>query len=61
MKKTLRFLWRALGLAYYPVYAAAWLLHKGARLLLALAYFGMLRGQEAKDIVKHLFMRNGRF
>jgi hypothetical protein len=61
MKKTLKIIWRALGVVYYPVYALAWLLHKFARLLLAISYFGLLNGQAGKDIISHLFKWHGRY
>ena len=55
MKKVLKFLWRFAGVFYFPVYALAWVLHKVARLVLAISYFGMLEKQVGKDIIKSLF------
>ena len=49
--------WVILGIIYYPIYAIAWLLHKVARLLLAIAYFFMFQGHLAKDIITHLFKK----
>lgn len=60
MKKTIKFIWHALGVIYAPVYVAFWLLHKVARLLLAISYFGMLEKQVGKDIVLNLFNWYGR-
>lgn len=41
---------------YFPVYCAAWLLHKIARLLLAISYFGLLDWLKGADIIKYLFV-----
>ena len=60
MKKTIKFIWHALGVIYAPVYVAFWLLHKVARLLLAISYFGMLEKQVGKDIILNLFNWYGR-
>lgn len=60
MKKAIKFIWHALGVIYAPVYVAFWLLHKVARLLLAISYFGMLEKQVGKDIVLNLFNWYGR-
>lgn len=45
---------------YFPVYCMAWLLHKVARLLLAIAYLGMLDGKKGVDILKSLFTSYGK-
>lgn len=55
MKKVLKIIWRILGVIYAPVYIASWLLHKVARLVLAISYFGMLEKRIGKDIIKYLF------
>lgn len=55
MKKVLKFLWRCVGVLYFPIYLLAWVLHKIARLMLAIAYFGLLEKQVGKDIIKSLF------
>lgn len=60
MKKIAKFLWRCAGVIYAPVYVAFWLLHKVARLLLAISYFGMLEKQMSRDIIKYLFSWHGR-
>lgn len=60
MKKVLKFLWRAVGVLYFPIYLLAWVLHKTARLLLAISYFGMMEPQYGKDIIKSLFAWHGR-
>lgn len=60
MKKVIKFLWRCAGVIYAPVYVVFWLLHKVARLLLAISYFGMLEKQMGKDIIKYLFNWHGR-
>lgn len=59
MKKVLKIIWRILGVIYAPVYIASWLLHKVARLVLAISYFGMLEKRIGKDIIKYLFIYNG--
>ena len=48
-------IWVILGIIYYPIYASAWLLHKVARLALAIAYFFMFQRRMAKDIIINLF------
>lgn len=61
MKKVLKFLWRCVGVLYFPIYLLAWVLHKIARLMLAIAYFGLLSKQAGKDIIKSLFKWHGRY
>lgn len=61
MKKVLKFLWRCIGWLYSPIYVLFWALHKVARLMLAIAYFGMLEKQAGKDIIKSLFKWHGRY
>lgn len=61
MKKIAKFVWICLGVVYAPVYIASWLLHKVARLMLAIAYFGLLNKQAGKDIIKSLFKWHGRY
>nr|DAI13786.1 MAG TPA: hypothetical protein [Caudoviricetes sp.] len=60
MKKVLKIIWRILGVIYAPIYVAFWLLHKVARLLLAISYFGMFEKQVGKDIILNLFNWYGR-
>lgn len=60
-KKVLKFLWRCVGVLYFPIYLLAWVLHKIARLMLAIAYFGLLNKQAGKDIIKSLFKWHGRY
>ena len=48
-------IWVMLGIIYYPIYISAWLLHKVARLVLAIAYFFMFRRRMTKDIIINLF------
>lgn len=60
MKKTVKFIWLLLGVLYFPVYIVSWLLHKIARLILAISYFGMLEKQVGKDIISNLFSWHGR-
>lgn len=50
-----KFLWRLVGIIYMPIFLAFFLLHKIARILLAIAYFGMLERRMAVDILKHIF------
>lgn len=61
MKKALKFLWRCAGVLYFPIYLLAWVLHKIARLMLAIAYFGLLSKRTGKDIIKSLFKQYGRY
>lgn len=61
MKKMLKFLWKHVGVFYFPVYLLAWILHRIARLMLAIAYFGLLSTRAGKDIVKSLVKRHGRY
>lgn len=60
MKKIFRFIWKAIGFIYFPIYIAFWLLHKIARIFLAISYFGMLEKQMGKDIISNLFNWYGR-
>lgn len=60
MKKVLKIVWRILGVIYAPIYVAFWLLHKVARLLLAISYFGMFEKQIGEDIISNLFNWHGR-
>lgn len=48
-----------LGVAYYPIYIAAWVLHKVARLVLAICYFLMFKWRMGADIIKTLFVKHG--
>lgn len=50
--------WTIVGVIYFPVFFAAWLLHIVARLILAISYLGLLNSQRAKDIFKSLFKFN---
>lgn len=52
--KVLRALWITLGVLYFPVYAAGWLMHMVARSVLALSYLLMLDGRKALDIMRSL-------
>lgn len=61
IRKIGKFLWLILGYIYYVIYALSWLLHKAARLLLAISYFGMLNKRMAKDILKSLIMGYGKY
>lgn len=60
MKKVLKTIWHILEIIYIPIYVAFWLLHKVARLLLAISYFGMFEKQAGKDIISNLFNLYGR-
>lgn len=53
--KVLKIIWIIIGVLYFPIYAAAWLLHKLARLLLAIAYIFMFEGRRATTIIINLF------
>lgn len=48
-------LWITLGIIYSPIYVAAWLLRIIARFLLAISYFGLLRGKMGCQVFKSLF------
>lgn len=60
MKKILKILWQFTGVLYFPIFFAFWLLHKVARLVLAISYFGMLEKTIGKDIINHLFKWHGK-
>lgn len=60
MKKVIKFLWQCFGVIYAPIYVVFWLLHKVARLILAISYFGMFQKTTGKDIIKYLFARHGK-
>lgn len=55
MKKVIKYIWQILSWCYYPFYLLFWVLHIVARLLLALAYLGLLEKHKAKDIWKSLW------
>ena len=55
MKKIAKYIWQALSWCYYPVYLLSWALHFIARLLLVIAYTGLLEKHRAKDIWKSLW------
>lgn len=59
--KIAKITWQILEVIYFPAYVAFWLLHKIARLMLAIAYFGLLNKQAGKDIIKSLFKWHGRY
>ena len=55
-KSTLVFcLWTLVGIIYFPIFLLAWLLKIVARILLAIAYFGMLNKQMGKMVFKSIF------
>lgn len=60
MKKVFDVIWLILAMIYAPLFIASWIIHKIARLLLAVAYFGMFEMQMAKDIVLNLFKWHGK-
>lgn len=55
------FIWNILGVCYIPIYTLSWALHKVARLILAVSYFGMLDYRTGKDILKYMFTRHGKY
>lgn len=61
MKKVLKFLWICIGWLYLPIYILFWILHKIARFILAIAYFGLLDIRSSIDIIKYLFKQYGRY
>ena len=50
--------WLLVGIIYFPVYLAAWVLHIVARVLLAMAYFFMLQPRVAKNVFNSVFVTN---
>lgn len=60
MKRVFKFFWKCARALYFPVYILSWILHKFARLLLAISYFGMLEKTISKDILKYLFVWHGK-
>lgn len=60
MKKIFKTLWYYARILYFPAFIAFWLLHKIARLLLAISYFGMLEKNVGKDIIRYLFVWHGK-
>lgn len=54
-KKIVHIIWFLIGLLYSPIYVGFWVLHKVARLILAISYFGLLNWQSCIDILKNLF------
>ena len=55
MKQRLIKALKIIGMVLYaPLYIAFWLLHKAARILLAIAYIGILEPRMAYDIILHL-------
>lgn len=60
MKKIIKVIWQILGILYIPIYVLSWALHKVARLMLAISYFGLLNKQAGKDIISNLFKQYGK-
>lgn len=58
MNKTIKTIWTFFGYLYYPIYILSWFLHKAARLVLAVSYYGLLQKNMANDIIKYLFKKN---
>ena len=52
---------KILGVLYFPVYVAFWLLHKITRFVLAITYIGLLKWQIAKSIFKSLIRKHGEY
>ena len=50
--------WALAGIIYAPVFIAAWLLHIVARLLLSIAYFGLLNPKMGRDVFASIFRWN---
>lgn len=51
-------LWVILGILYFPVFLASWLLNVVSRALLAFSYYGMLDYLRGKNVFKSLFQWN---
>ena len=60
MKNIIKFLWQCFEIIYIPIYIAFWLLHKIARLVLAISYFGMLEKTIGIDIIRYMFTKYGK-
>lgn len=52
MKKVIIFI---LKVIYFPVYVAFWFLHKVARLVLAISYFGLFEFNKGYNVIKYIF------
>ena len=52
---------KILGILYFPIYVAFWLLHKITRFVLAITYMGLLKWQIAKSIFKSLIRKHGEY
>lgn len=50
--------WAVVGFLYSPIFICAWFLRIFARILLSLAYFGMLNGKMGKAVWFSLFTWN---
>ena len=50
--------WIVVGIIYFPIFFCAWLLHIVARVLLSIAYAGMLKWQMAKQVFSSIFRTN---
>lgn len=60
LKKLLKIAWNILGFCYIPIFLLAWILHKIARITLAISYYLMFEPKMAKDIIINLFKYHGR-
>lgn len=58
MKKLFNILWNILGVIYYPIYLVFCIYYGLVRFLLAIAYFGMLDFETAKDAIKYTFKKD---
>ena len=58
MKKLFNILWNILGVIYYPVYLVFCIYYGLVRILLAIAHFGMLDFETAKDVIKYTFKKD---
>lgn len=50
--------WILAGIAYFPIFVCAWLLHIIARILLGIAYILMLRWEIGKNVLSSIFITN---
>lgn len=60
MKNKGKILWRVAFCLYAPIYIVSWGVHKIARLLLAISYFGLGEFRKGRDIIQYLFKKHGR-
>ena len=58
MKKLGKFIWTVIGILYFPIFIAFWLLAYVARTILAISYIGQLDFRYGWKTLKYTFKRN---